>query len=524
MKFNSIRWRLAFSYAAIALLAAVSLGLVLYTALREYYDNQEARYLQESAMRVGIVASELMDKNVPAPLIQDQTTSWSFFLQARVRIEDISGRLIADSGVPNNQKMIFYTSDMPARISAPISETLPVDPPGSFSIQIIQKESAPVGNGEQLKDFVVFGGRDFAGVTVAMPADDSMYGLFRAGDAGVLVRRSSQAVAQRIVSERGKVLGTLILSDGPAYGDEILHNVMNGLVSAGVIAVLLAALAGWFFSNRITTPVTALTHITSRMAAGDLTARANVTGDDEMGMLGRSFNEMASNMENIVGTLRSFVADAAHELHTPLTALQANLELAREEENASDLTLYLSRAQEQGLRLEALVKNLLDLSRIESAGMESKFESLNLSQILREVAEPFASRAEQSNRTFNLDLPNEMIEVNGNETQLRQVFVNLLENTLKFTRPNDAISISANVFEDMIQIQISDTGIGIPLEDLPNMFKRFHRGRNVSSITGNGLGLAIVKAVVEAHGGDVSASSAGTGYGSEFILNLPTRL
>src|SRR5690348_4104256 len=110
MKFNSIRWRLAFSYAAIALLAAIALGLVLYTVLREYYDAQEARYLQQSAMRVGIVASELMDKNVPAPLIQDQSTSWSFFLQARVRIEDISGRVIADSGVPNNQQVIFYTS------------------------------------------------------------------------------------------------------------------------------------------------------------------------------------------------------------------------------------------------------------------------------------------------------------------------------------------------------------------------------------------------------------------------------
>ena len=96
MKFNSIRWRLAFSYAAIALLAAIALGLVLYKVLREYYDYQEARYLQENAGRVGLVASELMEKNVPAQLIQDQSTSWSFFLQARVRIDDVSGRVIAD--------------------------------------------------------------------------------------------------------------------------------------------------------------------------------------------------------------------------------------------------------------------------------------------------------------------------------------------------------------------------------------------------------------------------------------------
>lgn len=520
MKFNSIRWRLAFSYAAIALLAAVSLGLVLYTALREYYDNQEARYLQESAMRVGIVASELMEKNVPAPLIQEQTTSWSFFLQARVRIEDISGRVIADSGVPNNQQMIFYTSEMPSRVSAPFSEAAPMDSPGSFSIRIIQQKSAPVGAGEERKDFVVFG-RDTAGVTVAMPADDSMYGLFRASDAGVFVRRSSQAVAQRIVSERGLILGTLILSDGPAYGDEILNNVMNSLVVAGVIAVLLAAFAGWFFSNRITSPVIALTQVTSRMAAGDLSARASVRGNDEMGLLGLSFNEMASRVEEVVGTLRSFAADAAHELHTPLTALQTNLELAREEKSATNRTLYLSRAQEQSQRLETLVSSLLDLSRIESAEVKSKFDLVDISKIIHEVAEQFASRAEQANRTFRLDVPAESMEVMGNEMQLRQVLTNFLENTIKFTRVNEAISLSTQILDDKVQIKIEDTGIGIPEEDLPNLFKRFHRGRNVSEYAGNGLGLAIVKAIVEAHDGEVSVSSDGPGKGSIFVVTLP---
>lgn len=520
MKFNSIRWRLAFSYAAIALLAAIALGLVLYTVLRGYYDNQEARYLQESAMRVGIVASELMDKNVPAPLIQDQSTSWSFFLQARVRIEDISGRVIADSGVPNNQQVIFYTSALPSRVSVPFSETAPMAGPESFSIQIIQKQSAPVGDGQHVKDFVIFG-QESAGVTVAMPADDSMYGLFRAGDAGVLVRRSSQAVAQRIVNERGLVLGTLILSDGPAYGDEILHNVMNGLVTAGVIAVLLAAFAGWFFSNRITSPVVALTQVTSRMAAGDLSARANVLGNDEMGMLGLSFNEMASRVEEVVDTLRSFAADAAHELHTPLTALQTNLELAREEKNASNRTLYLSRAQEQSQRLETLVSSLLDLSRIESAEVKSKFDLVDISKIIHEVVEQFASRAEQANRSFRLDVPAETIEVMGNEMQLRQVLTNFLENTIKFTRVNDAISLSAQVGDHKVQIKIRDTGIGIPEEDLPNLFKRFHRGRNVSEYAGNGLGLAIVKAILDAHDGEVSVTSDGAGKGSEFVITLP---
>ena len=503
---NSIRWRLAFSYAAIALLAAFSLGMVLRTVLRSYYDVQEARYLQESAIRIGAITAQLMDKHVPAPLMQDQSVSWSFFLQARVRIEDASGRVIADSGVPNNKQVIFYTSALPgSSMSVPAPGMLPRDPSGSFKIQVLQKESAPVGAGEQ-GDFVVFG-RDSIGVTVAMPVDDSMYGLFDSRDAGVIVRRSSQAVVQGIMNERGALLGKLILSDGPAYGSEILHNVMSGWLAASFIAVLLAALAGWYFSNRITTPITALTRITSRMAAGDLSARADVLSTDEMGVLGHSFNEMASQVEEMVGTLRSFVADAAHELHTPLTALQANIELARDEDNASDRTRYLSRAQEQSRRLEALVTSLLDLSRIEAAEAKPDFAPVDIIQLIREVGEQFASRAEQTERFFTMKLPEEDVRVQGSEPQLRQVFINLLENSLKFTPAQGAVSLDIERSAAEVTITVSDSGIGIPAEDLPHLFERFHRGRNVSEFPGNGLGLAIVKAIINLHQGDLVVRS-----------------
>ena len=105
--------------------------------------------------------------------------------------------------------------------------------------------------------------------------------------------------------------------------------------------------------------------------------------------------------------------------------------------------------------------------------------------------------------------------------RLRQVLTNLLENSIKFTQENDAISFSTQVIDDKIQIKVSDTGIGIPNEDLPNLFKRFHRGRNVSEYAGNGLGLAIVKAIVDAHHGDVSVQSEGIDSGSEFLITFP---
>ena len=110
----------------------------------------------------------------------------------------------------------------------------------------------------------------------------------------------------------------------------------------------------------------------------------------------------------------------------------------------------------------------------------------------------------------------------GNETQLRQVVINLLENALKFTPASGWISLNLEHSADEITLTVSDSGIGIPPEDLPHLFERFHRGRNVSEFTGNGLGLAIVKAIVEAHGGIVRANSGGPGEGSEFMVGLRT--
>ena len=352
MKFNSIRWRLTLSYAAIALLAAFSLGLVLRTILRSYYDGQEAHYLQSRALEISSIASQLLDANLSPEMMQDLSQSWSLFLQARVRVLDAEGRQVADSGEPQAQKVLFIASEKPLRIADGESESAPAKANRVFQIQVLKGDEPAAGSQEQ-KDVVIVR-RDSVGV--ALSSDVSMSGLLDA-EAGIPARRSEQVVRQVVIDQDGNLLGSVILSDGPAYGDEILHNVMSGWIVAGIAAVLLAALAGWLVSTRIATPLTELTTVTSRMSQGDLSARADVRSRDEIGTLGRSFNEMAARVEETVGTLRSFVADAAHELHTPLTALLANIELAHNEKNASTRTRYLQRAQEQGQRLEGLVQS-----------------------------------------------------------------------------------------------------------------------------------------------------------------------
>jgi signal transduction histidine kinase len=245
------------------------------------------------------------------------------------------------------------------------------------------------------------------------------------------------------------------------------------------------------------------------MEKGDLSVRVNLQDEtqQEFLSLADSFNGMAEQVEQTVSTLREFVADAAHELHTPLTALQTNIELAREEETVSARSLYLSRAQEQSQRLETLINNLLDLSRIEGADAKSHSELVDFAQLVREIGEQFASRAEQSEREFNLNVADGRVAVMGHREQLKQVLINLFENALKFTPRHGLISVSLQRSENEVTLNVTDTGIGIPPEDLPHLFERFHRGRNASEYPGNGLGLAIVRAIATAQGGKVSVRS-----------------
>ena len=194
MKLNSIRWRLTLSYAAIALLAAFSLGLVLRTILRNYYDRQETSYLQNRAIEISSIASQLLEAGLPRQIIQDLTKSWSFILRARVQVLDVYGNQVADSGVPEAQEVFFIASERPFQAPLGESEVRPAIGPGTqiplpntgpfFQVQILNSETS--GATSEQKDIIIFNGN---AVGVALPVDASMNGLLAPG-AGSSARRS----------------------------------------------------------------------------------------------------------------------------------------------------------------------------------------------------------------------------------------------------------------------------------------------------------------------------------------------
>ena len=290
-------------------------------------------------------------------------------------------------------------------------------------------------------------------------------------------------------------------------------------ILAAALAVGLAALAGYLVAARIARPVVALTEASDRMAAGDLGARAPVAGGDEVGRLGESFNGMATRVETTVTSLRRFVADAAHEIGTPLTALQADLELAERKATSDDERRLVGRALGQTERLASLSNNLLQLSRLEADEPAGGVPSADLAAVARELADGAASRAEQAGIELDLDVTETPLTVPLGRSRLQTVLANLLDNALKFTPDGGTVSLSVRRDEGSAVATVADTGVGIPADEQAEIFGRFHRARNVSAYPGNGLGLAIVKAAVERGGGTVSFTSSEAG--TTFRVTLP---
>jgi len=516
MNRNSIRWRLPASYAVIALLAALSLGSMMLFVLQAYYTNQERDYLFGNATALQPVIAQILQSDLPEGSLQNQVRGLAFLSQTRIRLLDANERILADSGIPESNQVVAVSAGMP--FVGNVMFSMPVDVPQNQGPVLIYRsdESAP---GEKQ----VFTEKS---ADIIVPVSASPYGYDFVAKATIAdsARRSEESVSVLLLAPDGNKLGVLEFSNGPSYGADVIASVTQAWIFASIFAMLIAALVGWFMSQRVTRPVLALEHATQQMAQGNLAVRVDLPHEkqQEFISLASSFNGMAEQVEQTVSTLRAFVADAAHELHTPLTALQANIELARDGKNAAERTRYLSRAQEQVQRLEALVKSLLDLSRIEAADADAKssFETVNFIQLVSEAGEQFASRAEQADRNFTMNVPDEIATISGNEMQLRQVVMNLLENALKFTPASGEISLNVEHSANEITLTVSDSGIGIPPKDLPHVFERFHRGRNASEYVGNGLGLAIVKAIVNSHAGNVEIESA-SGKGTTVSLTFP---
>jgi signal transduction histidine kinase len=517
MKKNSIRWRLPLSYATVALVAAIALGSIMLFVLNRYYAQQEMDYLQANAAVFQTTMEKMLEDQESISSIQDAISGLSFLSHSRIQVYDLNNNLLADSGSPEDLHVVYISNSQKSAVGIAISSMADFT---SGLVASTENESINEtdGNSDLIETYGVFTvmSSPFGYQTVS---DNVATVTAFAGNSNDFDKRSSQIVTTELANN----LGEVIVSEGPAYGADILHSVTTAWIGASLAAIIIAFLAGLIASRQVTQPLYLLTQATRKMENGDLAARVELRKKEnaiEFLELSNTFNQMAYRMQATISTLRAFIADAAHELHTPLTALTTNLELAIDETDHVAKSRFIQNAIGQSSRLVSLVDGLLNLSRVESSDNNVKMDSICLNQKLRAISETYIPIFLKNNLLFENKFPENEIWISTSQNTLDRLIGNLLENAIKFTPACGKISINLTEESGSAKIEITDNGIGIPPDDLPLIFDRFHRGKNSARFPGNGLGLALVKALVDRANGTINVQSE-LAIGTTFTILLP---
>lgn len=307
----------------------------------------------------------------------------------------------------------------------------------------------------------------------------------------------------------------------------LAEKALNGLVVLlGVASALTLALA-WFGSGwlaqQVLMPVEALSATAQTVSESSLGTRLSLDAPyEEFRRLVHAFNTMMDRLQKVFEAQRRFLADAAHEIQTPLTVLKGNLEVAfRKKRSASEYREVLISNLGQVERLISLSRSLITLARCVGEDASSERRSLALEPLVRNLVSELAVLADD--RKIHIDLKTEAVApVLGNEGQLKRVLINLIDNALRYTPPGGTVSIGLHSDGQEATITVRDNGPGIAPEHLPHIFERFYRADSARARDsgGTGLGLAIVKEIVEAHGGRIEVESV-CGVGSCFAIRLP---
>lgn len=323
-----------------------------------------------------------------------------------------------------------------------------------------------------------------------------------------------------------EIVGTLQVAQNLNNVRRVLDRLSIALLIGGPLVVMMAGVGGYFLAARALAPVDKITSTARQISAHDLSARLSLPEtDDEVGRLAATFDSMLTRLDDAFRRERQFTADASHELRTPLAAMQTII--ASTLTRRRDVTEYeqaLSDLGQEAEHMTLLTQGLLQLARQDSALQPAKLERIDLAILLKDVLASLAPLAEDRGLRLVDRLPDDGLIMMGDRDGLIRLFVNLIENAIKYTTKG-TIEISAlpptNTHESMA-ITVSDTGVGIAPEHLPHIFDRFYRIDKSRSTNGTGLGLAIAKNIARAHGGDIAVQSQ-VGEGTTFTVQLSTR-
>ena len=328
-----------------------------------------------------------------------------------------------------------------------------------------------------------------------------------------------------VFDDDGQPVGALQVVQGLKSVSDTLNLLMLTLLLAGPLIVLGASVGGYLLAGRALAPIDEVTRTARRISGSDLSTRLHLPAtDDEVGRLVATFDSMLERLDAAFRRERQFTADASHELRTPLAAMQAIIggTLSRRR-SPEEYEQALTDLDHETGQMRTLTEGLLHLARDDAARTTNRFEHVDLTLLLRDVADSLSPLADEKQLELITDIPQTGLEMMGDSDDLIRLFVNVLDNAIKYTDVG-SVSLTAHAKNgNTLVVTIRDTGLGVAPEHAARIFDRFYRVDESRSKAGSGLGLAIAQSIARAHGGTITVEST-VGVGTTFVTSLSTNM
>jgi signal transduction histidine kinase len=508
---HSVSWHFLLYSLAIILVAIVAVGAVTLVLVRANFSRQEQQYLLDRGDQIlAPLQSALQAGSDPSDL-QGIASLGLVTGHVRIRVLDGFGRVLADSGSYGD---LFAAHASEPGTSPVAAYQVLLDASGHYrGIRMTAEPLAQFGQAAMPnRHMEPVGPLAFsAAMAPELPVADV-----------------SAAAVSLPIQVNNRIVGHAEISEGPAFGQVIVHTLQQALLFGGLAALAVAAIAAVVAARQVTRPLLSLGDAADEMAQGNLSARAPGSKLAEMDRLATQFNSMADQLSSTIGaleseraSLRRFIADASHELRTPLTALKTfNSLLAGRV--ASDAERSAELIQESGRQLDHLdhlTSDLLDLSRLEAGLNGAKLAPEDVRPVIDEAVSALRQSSQAKAQSLEMSLPAGAVIVAHDPAMLLRAIQNLVANAVKFTPEGGHIKVTLAAGETKAFIHVEDDGPGIPAAERAHVFDRFYRGRSVSG-EGSGLGLAIAREIAAIHHASI-AFTGEEGGGSRFTLELP---
>ncbi len=318
-----------------------------------------------------------------------------------------------------------------------------------------------------------------------------------------------------------QVRGAIFLHTPMKVSQALLAGTYRSIATSATMSILVGALLMSLMASRFSRPLVQMNAIAHTIARGQFDRKAEVRTRDEIGQLAQSFNTMAEELKKQEELRSGFVANVSHELRSPLTSIHGFAQgMLDGTIPQSEHQKYLDVIVGETRRLNKLIRELLDLSQIESGKFPLHLQNFDLNELVRRVLITFEEKIDSKNLQIDVDFRQDKAMVNADPDRIEQVLINLLDNAIKFTGDGGRIRIWTHSAQDKLLVGVQDDGPGIPEEDQPYVWERFYKvDKSHTGKKGTGLGLSIVKKIFDQHGERITMQSQ-LGNGTTFVFSL----